>query len=206
MALVLGSSSRAPQRPEDSLKAALQEFQCILSKEQQTELHKIKAVPDGDAVTVFTATLDDVSRSRRGRSIATRLHTVLQSAREFCTIVDTFVSSNPEIAALVWGSIKLAMKVSAILRLSIELSNLLHQIAINYTSYFEPLSNIFMQFKDHCPRFADYQALFPSSTRLQEALCEFHASIIRCCKHVLRVLQRPGAISVLHLSYLIPSL
>jgi len=65
------------------------------------------------------------------------------------------------------------------------------EIAINFTSYYEALSNLFMGFATHCPRFAEYQALYPTSDRLQTALCEFHASIIRCCKHAIEATQRP---------------
>lgn len=48
-----------------------------------------------------------------------------------------------------------------------------------------------MAFGKHCPRFAEYQALYPTSVPLQKALCDFHASIVRCCKHVVEVMQRP---------------
>ncbi|RYP92659.1 hypothetical protein DL770_001172 [Monosporascus sp. CRB-9-2] len=110
MALVLKtSSSRVPIGPERALKDAIQDFQSILSNDQRTSLQKIKTVPDADAVITFTAQLDYSNRSRKGRSIASRLHSVLQSVREFSTIIDTFVSSHPDIAALVWGSIKLTM-------------------------------------------------------------------------------------------------
>ncbi|CRK34635.1 hypothetical protein BN1723_014880 [Verticillium longisporum] len=48
-----------------------------------------------------------------------------------------------------------------------------------------------MAFSGQCPRFAEYQALYPGSTQLQKALCDFHASIIRCCKHVVEAMQSP---------------
>jgi hypothetical protein len=48
-----------------------------------------------------------------------------------------------------------------------------------------------MELSKQCPRFAEYQALYTTSTRLQKALCDFHASIIRCCKHVVEAIQRP---------------
>lgn len=113
MALVpTPSSSRVPIIPENPLEDATQDFQSILSNNQRITLQKIKTVPNADAVLTFTAQLDYFSRSRKGRSIASRLHSLLQSVREFSNIVDTFVSSHTEIAALVWGSIKLAMLVS----------------------------------------------------------------------------------------------
>src|SRR5436853_6296053 len=48
-----------------------------------------------------------------------------------------------------------------------------------------------MSFNKLCPRFAEYHNLYPHSARLQASLCDFHASIIRCCKQALEVIQRP---------------
>ena len=174
MALTLASQSSAvPLSPAKQLNEAVDDFQRILTDDQRTALKNIKSVPDADAVLVFTAQLDS-SQDRRGRSIATRLHSVLQSVREFSAVIDTFVSSNPEIAALIWGSVKLTI-----------------QIALNLASYYEAFSNLFMSFASHCPRFAEYQVLYPNSVGLQTALCNFHASIIRCCKHAVEAARRP---------------
>jgi len=95
------------------LRAALRDFQSILTKDDLGQLHKIKAIPDTDAVLVFTAELDMRNRTRKGRSISSRLYSVLQSVRDFCSVVDAFVSAHPEIAGLVWGSVKLTMLVSS---------------------------------------------------------------------------------------------
>ncbi|KAK1750001.1 ankyrin repeat-containing domain protein, partial [Echria macrotheca] len=112
MAMILPpQSSATPVSPERQLNQAVDEFQSILTENQRTALKKIKSVPDADAVLVFTAELDYSSRPRKGRSIATRLHSVLQSVREFSAVIDTFVSSNPEIAALIWGSVKLTIQL-----------------------------------------------------------------------------------------------
>jgi hypothetical protein len=99
---------------------------------------------------------------------------MLQSIRDYSAIIDTFVSSNPVIAALVWGSVKLTMLV-----------------VINYTSHYEALSELFMELGQICPHFERYQALFPSSSGVQSALSKFHASIIRCCQHVVEAVRRP---------------
>jgi hypothetical protein len=107
MALILPSqSSGVPLSPAKLLNDAIDDFKRILTEDQRTTLQNIQAIPDADAVLVFTAQLDS-SQHRRGRSIATRLHPVLQSVREFSAVIDTFVSSNPEVAALIWGSVKL---------------------------------------------------------------------------------------------------
>ncbi|RDA94437.1 hypothetical protein CP533_2254 [Ophiocordyceps camponoti-saundersi (nom. inval.)] len=181
MALAPSSSPRGLGPPEEAVRDAVRDFQSILTKDQHAELQRIKSVPDANAVLIFTAKLDESNRSRRGRSIASRMHGVLESVREFSAVVDTFVSARPEIAALVWGSVKLTMLVA----------NGKGEIAVNATSYFEPLSNLFTSLRDHYPRFAAYHALYPNSPRLQKALCDFHAAIVRCCKHAVEVIHRP---------------
>ena len=116
MALVQNpSSSSTPKRPTPTqkLQDALVDFQSVLSDDQRRELRRSKTIPDADAVLVFTAGLDASQGGRRGRSVASNLYSVLQSVRDFSAIVDTFVSSHPEIAALFWGSVKLAMSVRA---------------------------------------------------------------------------------------------
>lgn len=113
MALVAPSSSaRAPTDPGKSLEDAIEDFESVLTDNERTSLRHIRTIPDADAVMTFTAELDASNRSRKGRSIASRLHFVLESVREFSATIDTLVSSNPSIAALIWGSIKLTMLVS----------------------------------------------------------------------------------------------
>ncbi|KAK8023696.1 Vegetative incompatibility protein HET-E-1 [Apiospora rasikravindrae] len=168
------SSSLVPSAPRDVLLDAVIDFQAALSDEERQELRKMRTIPDADSILVFTAELDSTHRTRRGPSYASRLHTVLSSVGVFCGVIDTFVSSHPEIAALVWGSVRLTMMMAA-----------------NITSYYQPTSDLFMRLGRLCPLFADYQALYPDSVRLQKALVDFHASIIRCCRHVMQVLRRP---------------
>ncbi|MCJ1349300.1 hypothetical protein MMC31_007536, partial [Peltigera leucophlebia] len=93
----------------DQLKTALGNFEAVLTHEQQARLQSIAAVPDATAVIAFTTQLDNENAKRGSRCVATRLLTFLQSIQQFTTVVDTFVSSNPAIPALVWGSVKLAV-------------------------------------------------------------------------------------------------
>ena len=112
MALVLRpSSARTPAGPRESLEGAVADFQSILTDDQRRKLHSIGAIRDADTVMIFTAQLDRDNQLKKGRGIANRLYSVLQSVQTFSTVVDAFVSSHPEIAALVWGSIKLTMLV-----------------------------------------------------------------------------------------------
>ncbi|KAF4455179.1 NACHT domain [Fusarium albosuccineum] len=183
MALTLSSNALtiAPKEGDQILQDAVDSFRSVLTDEQRLQLDRIKSLPDTDAVLVFTAELDLQRRNQKGKSIASRLFTVLQSVRDFSAIVDTLVSSNPSIAALVWGSVKLTMLV-----------------IVNFTSYYEAFSELFMSLGQVCPRFEQYQALFPNSERVQKALCKFNASIIRCCQYLVVVLKRSWHTQVIH--------
>lgn len=117
MSLVSTNNSlfRRPAASEEvkALEKAVERFAGLLSQEEQADLHQAKHEDigaDTNAAITFTAKLDQ-SRSTKGPSVASRLHNVLQSVWEFSTVVDTLVSSHPEIAALIWGSVKLTIKV-----------------------------------------------------------------------------------------------
>ncbi|KAK6212040.1 hypothetical protein QIS74_09994 [Colletotrichum tabaci] len=97
---------------QDGLKHALAVFQATLTDDERAKLQSLKGTScDADSVITFTADLDRANPARKGRSIATRLFSLLQIVQQFNQIVDTYVSSHPEIAALVWGSVKLAFTV-----------------------------------------------------------------------------------------------
>ena len=97
---------------DEPLRLALRDFQDILSPGQKRDLLAQATVPDAAAVFIFTAGIDRENAKRRSRGVATRLFGFLESVQQFSSIVDTFVSSNPSIAALVWGSVKFAILVS----------------------------------------------------------------------------------------------
>jgi hypothetical protein len=111
------------------LKVALDQFQSNLTQDQTAQLRSISSIPDANAVIIFTTQLDEENAKRNSRCVASRLYTFLQSIQQFASIVETFVSSNPRIAALVWGSVKFALLVSAsyILILEIAYPNSLRQ-------------------------------------------------------------------------------
>lgn len=61
---------------------------------------------------MLTKEIDDANAKQRHNCVGVRLFTFLESVQQFSSVVDTFVSSNPSIAALVWGSIKFTFLVS----------------------------------------------------------------------------------------------
>lgn len=93
-----------------SLRDSIHDFTDILTADRRYELQNIKSVPGDDAVLIFTAQLDHQNRDRKGRSIASRLYSILKSVRDFSITIETFISY-PGIGALVWGSLKVTMLV-----------------------------------------------------------------------------------------------
>ncbi|KAG9563865.1 hypothetical protein KCU71_g6443, partial [Aureobasidium melanogenum] len=166
--------------PTDALSDAIKSFQNSLDPDQKARLEAIQAVPDAHAVAEFTYQLDQENAKRKSRCVAARISPLLESVQQFSGIVETFVSSNPHIAALVWGSVKLVL-----------------QIASNFTTYFDKLSALLMTIGKRCPRFQEYQKLYRNSTDLQKVLCDFYSVVVRCCEQAVMMLRRTGYIQLL---------
>jgi hypothetical protein len=54
------------------------------------------------------------------------------------------------------------------------------------------LSERIAQLSNYCPRFSEYEKLFPSSARVQQALSDFYAIIVKFCSKALGVIQEKG--------------
>nr|XP_036581868.1 nacht domain protein [Colletotrichum truncatum]KAF6790425.1 nacht domain protein [Colletotrichum truncatum] len=169
------NSPGPPDSDEEVLEQALATFQAALTDDERTKLQQTKGSPcDAGSIIQFTHALDSQDPARRGKSMATNLYSLFQSVQQFYQIVDTYVSSHPEIAALVWGSVKLTFMVLG-----------------NFTSYFEKFSELLRGFGQLVPRFAEYQSLFPDSVRLRSATYKYQAAVIKCCSHILIATRRP---------------
>lgn len=156
-----------------SISTALKEFQDSLDPTQQAELLAIHgaSIPDGHAVLAFTA---EVDRKRcKARCVASRLHGTLQSVQQLTQIIGTFVSSNPAIAALIWGSVRFTILVAS-----------------NFLSFFDKLSEWFMKLQCICPRLSEYQFIYADSVRLQNALCSFYATLVTFCTKAMVAMKR----------------
>ena len=84
-----------------------------LSTDQQKEFLGMTSAPlvVHDVVEV-TRKIDETHSKRKSRAFAIRIRGVLESVHQYCSVVDTFVQSEPKIAALVWGSLKFVILVS----------------------------------------------------------------------------------------------
>jgi hypothetical protein len=83
----------------------------VLSPAQKLLLLEDSSKPDATSILKFTAEIDSVNAHRRSRCVSSRLFGMLQSIQDFSTIADTFISAHPDIAALVWGTVKFTILV-----------------------------------------------------------------------------------------------
>ncbi|KAL7939312.1 hypothetical protein V8C35DRAFT_5444 [Trichoderma chlorosporum] len=148
-------------------------FKKVLTDDQRRELHHIMVIPDADAVLIFTAEPDSINRNREGLSLASRLHPVLQSVRDFSAAIEAFDSTCMGIAPMLWGSVKLTMI-----------------IAVKFVTYYDALSKCFMDLGAFCPRWTDFQIFYSHSPQLQNVLCGFYGRLIHCCKRAIETIQR----------------
>lgn len=97
--------------PAADLVEAMREYESVLTSEQKALLQSYDNVPRACAVIEMMTLIDEGQNNRRSHCVGVRLHPFLESVQQFSSVIDTFVSSNPTVAALVWGGVKLAMLV-----------------------------------------------------------------------------------------------
>jgi Cdc6-like AAA superfamily ATPase len=163
--------------PTQSLTKALAKFKEVLTTEQKKQFEDSTAVPDAGSVLFFVAQLDAENASKTRRSIAPRLCTFLTATQQFAGAVETFVSSNPQTAALIWGGIKTAITVAS-----------------NVASYFDKVTNMIKDIGLTCPTIQQFGQLYHGHVGLQRSLCEYYAVIIELCSKVIEVSRRGSAL------------
>ncbi|CAI7632666.1 unnamed protein product [Penicillium discolor] len=159
--------------PTQSLNAALKNFENILTEDQKREYQKSTTTPDIASVIEFVAEIDARNSSTKRRCVAPRLFTFLETTQQFTGVVNTFVSSNPIIAALVWGGVKTAILTAS-----------------NVASYFDKVTSMIMRIGKFSPTYQKFGPLYPDCLGLQHALCDFYAIVINLCVKIIEVSRR----------------
>ncbi|KAJ3957877.1 hypothetical protein N0V92_005554 [Colletotrichum tropicale] len=158
------------------LEIALAQFGAILTDDERKKLKSQKlGLNDTDAAFKFTLELDELDPVKKGRTFASKLCSFLQIVQSFGQVVDTYVSSHPEVAALIWGSVKLTLVV-----------------LINFTSYFQKFTDLLRGFDHLIPQLTAYEKLFPNSDRLRTSICDLQTAIIICCTQVVKLTRLPS--------------
>ncbi|GFG16217.1 hypothetical protein IFM5058_07848 [Aspergillus udagawae] len=158
--------------PTESLTEALRSFEHILTEEQKQQFQGSTVKPDAGSVIVFVAELSAKEKST-SRCVAPRLCTFLDATHQFSGVVETFVSSNPTVAALVWGGVKTAILTAS-----------------NVASYFDKVTSMIMAVGRSCPTYQQFGHVYPGCVGLQRALCDYYAVIVQLCIKIIEVSRR----------------
>ncbi|KAJ5703961.1 hypothetical protein N7493_011099 [Penicillium malachiteum] len=175
-----GKERKEGQNVTECLDRALNGFSKVLTAEEKEDFEKNTANPDAGSVIIFVAELDAEKASKTRRSVSPRLFKFLDAAQQFSGAVETFVSSNPQTAALIWGGIKTAILVAS-----------------NIASYFDKVTNMIQEIGRACPVFQDFGKLYHGHVGLQHALCEYYALVVELCGKVVEVSRRSLAIQTI---------
>lgn len=118
LSLFRSSALALPQSPPDlELSAALDEFRNSLKPEDRAVLQANTTTPNSESVLKLTIELNEARSKHATRCIAGRLSRLLDSVQQFSSIIGTYVSSNPAVAALIWGSLRFTLLVFHLLTL-----------------------------------------------------------------------------------------
>ena len=117
--MALSIANAASLKPEIKLAQALSEFEAVLSTDEKTKLRAYhgQSPPTSTDVMRFTAEIDrDATRNRRsGQCFGARLTNVLHAVQQFSSVVDPMVgTSQSQIAAAIWGTVKISIQVNTI--------------------------------------------------------------------------------------------
>jgi len=67
---------------------------------------------------------------------------------------------------------------------------------MNFTGYFEKLSEYMEQVNSYCPRLQGYKEIFNGYPRFRDAVDNFYAIVIVLCREALKIVQGKGSICV----------
>jgi NACHT domain len=164
---------------KEALKTALESFRQSLTDGERQRLVEMQvsdpAKPDENKVMMLIAEIDCQNSRKFSRYVAPKLQPFLDVIQQFSSAVDTFMTSGPPVAQVVWGSVKVTLLIVS-----------------NFGQYFEKLATLFDSIGKACPRIREFGTLYESSTSLQDLVCRYFAGVIEICGKVLKVSRRPG--------------
>ncbi|KAF2804925.1 uncharacterized protein BDZ99DRAFT_425132, partial [Mytilinidion resinicola] len=178
MSTSVAKSSRL--KPEIRLAQAVSQFEGDLSSEQKTAFRTNKSQslhspPDPCDVMRLTAEIDRrVSGKGGGRCFGPRFMNFVQVVQQFAALGDIVVGGSQNIIACsVWSLVRVSLLA-----------------IVNFSSYLEKLSTLFMTVGRSAPRYQSMAILYPRSKCLQSNLSEYFIVVVRLCHQLLKFTQK----------------
>ncbi|KAJ5730531.1 uncharacterized protein N7483_005039 [Penicillium malachiteum] len=113
MALILPKQRSPGPDPTQNLTNALENFRNALTDDEKRQFQRNTTKPDAASVLDFVKHVDKINSRAMTQCVSMGLCTFLSAAQQFTGVVETFVSSNPTLAALIWGGLKTAILVAS---------------------------------------------------------------------------------------------
>ncbi|KAJ5998550.1 hypothetical protein N7451_006360 [Penicillium sp. IBT 35674x] len=157
-------------KPAIRLAQAVSEYEADLTREQKEAFNRYRSrayekPPSIQDVMQLTADIDErLSNKIRGRCLGTRTTSFLQSVQQFVSLGDIIVGGTQNLVASgVWAL-----------------------LVLNFSSYFEKISNLFMIIGRSAPRYEKLALLYPRSKELQSLLLDYFTVVVRLCHRILK--------------------
>ncbi|KAF3808502.1 hypothetical protein GCG54_00006365, partial [Colletotrichum gloeosporioides] len=173
--MALAIRNAAPLKPEIRLAQAVSEFEASLGdghKEvfRTTRKAALRTAPIPSDVMRLTAEIDSRVRKQHGlsRCFGPRLTNILQAVQQFAALGDTVVGGSQNLVACgVWSAVRTTL-----------------YMAVNYASYLEKLSLLFMTAGRQAPRYQALATIYPQSETLQSCLSEYFIVVVHVCQKI----------------------
>lgn len=196
MSVILAKSPRL--KPEIRLAQAVSQFEADLSSEQKITFRAYRSnscssPPDTSDVMRLTAEIDrQASKNVAGRRcFGPRFTNFLQAVQQFAALGDVIVGGSQNIIACgVWSLVRISLLVGVPQLPRPWYLLISFQAIVNFSSYFEKLSTLFMNVGRSAPRYQTIGLLYSRSTRLQSYICEYFIVIVGLCHQLLKFAQK----------------
>ncbi|KAJ5909564.1 hypothetical protein N7504_004207 [Penicillium tannophilum] len=153
-------------KPAIRLAQAVSEYEADLTRDQKETFNRYRSracekPPSIQDVMQLTADIDErLSNKIRGRCLGTRTTSFLQSVQQFVSLGDIIVGGTQNLVA--------------------------SGLVLNFSSYFEKISNLFMTIGRSAPRYEKLALLYPRSKELQSLLLDYFTVVVRLCHRILK--------------------
>ncbi|KAI1394393.1 uncharacterized protein F4822DRAFT_46817 [Hypoxylon trugodes] len=152
------------------LDKALSDFQSILTPEQNARFlaartHAISSPPGVQDVMNLTAEIDLKTREKRcgaRRCFGPRFTMILESVQQYASLGDIIIGSSQNIIA-----------------------------CVNFSTYLEQVSQLFMRVGLSAPRYHGMASLFPQSEPLRALIAQYFVTVVRICHKTVHLCQQP---------------
>ncbi|KAJ6114520.1 hypothetical protein N7486_000298 [Penicillium sp. IBT 16267x] len=163
-------------KPAIRLAQAVSEYEADLTRDQKEAFNRYRSrayekPPSIQDVMQLTADIDEqLSNKIRGRCLGTRTTSFLQSVQQFVSLGDIIVGGSQNLVASgVWALVRTSLT-----------------LILNFSSYFEKISNLFMIIGRSAPRYEKLALLYPRSKELQSLLLDYFTVVVRLCHRILK--------------------